>query len=684
MSPSSATPANELQSAESQASSWLHQRREETPMDRSYSGPLLKPSYAVRAIKSVEWFADKLLEIRNISGASRVDSYNSPEPSRSIERISRRDHAGSIHGVRRSPIPSPPIYKAADSPFPSHQATPSVATTIHSVGRSSIASPRSYRTANSTLASYRNALSIATTLNSEGRSSVVSPRSYETARSFFASNPTTHSITTNKSRKAPYYRSTPGSSEMERVAVNEVALLIISKIPGSDLPPPAFLRHLEHHLNKKILHSPLYINGDTEDEAQRALADDMHAYIVAYLGAACDLEIGEELRHEIRSHLSTLATKQNERRRVEQGVANSSLEDFKVFGSAWLEHLESKGILLAPDDELNWSGRGQHVEYKPAEERKIPLKPERFLGHSASAIVESVLCRRIRLARKKIQCSRRLSKEDAIDEVRHLQHIQHSHVVRVVGTYTIMRYLAILLYPVAQWNLEEFMDDADLIPIVHRQRDLALSTFFSCLTHTISFLHANYVKHMDIKPKNILIRQTASSNSHRSCYKVYLADFGIARAYQSTVEAETDSPTLYTRTYAAPEVVRQEFRGFSADIFSLGCVFIEMAAAILSLDKDLQTIRCNAHGDTSYHANIEAVCDWYGGVPRQLLDSCDPDGRLQLPSGLFLDALSRMLDEQADLRPSARRLASYVGSDGGCFSCFSGPEPFEAAQSISD
>jgi hypothetical protein len=92
---------------------------------------------------------------------------------------------------------------------------------------------------------------------------------------------------------------------------------------------------------------------------------------------------------------------------------------------------------LDPMDELDWSGRGQHVEYKLEEENDIPLKTEKILGHSATAIVDSVLCRRIRLARKRIRCSRRLSKEDAITEVEHLQRLNHSHIVRVVGPYTL-------------------------------------------------------------------------------------------------------------------------------------------------------------------------------------------------------------------------------------------------------
>jgi hypothetical protein len=92
-----------------------------------------------------------------------------------------------------------------------------------------------------------------------------------------------------------------------------------------------------------------------------------------------------------------------------------------VFSSEWLKHLHQRGILLEPKDELNWSGRGQHIEYGPEEEPNIPLQMKSSLGHGTTAVVESVQCRRILLVRKTIKCNRRLTKEDVIVEVEHLQ-----------------------------------------------------------------------------------------------------------------------------------------------------------------------------------------------------------------------------------------------------------------------
>ncbi|KAH7382665.1 hypothetical protein DE146DRAFT_235653 [Phaeosphaeria sp. MPI-PUGE-AT-0046c] len=92
----------------------------------------------------------------------------------------------------------------------------------------------------------------------------------------------------------------------------------------------------------------------------------------------------------------------------------------QVFSTSWLEHLRRRGLLLDPHYELNWSGRGQHVEYNQHSESTIPLTVEKVLGYSSSAVVERVKCRRIRLARKKIRCTRHLIKADYVVEVEHL------------------------------------------------------------------------------------------------------------------------------------------------------------------------------------------------------------------------------------------------------------------------
>lgn len=94
----------------------------------------------------------------------------------------------------------------------------------------------------------------------------------------------------------------------------------------------------------------------------------------------------------------------------------------------------------------------------------------------------------------------------------------------------------------------------------------SLCSFFECLMNTMHFVHSQLVKHMDIKPSNFLVKECKRDWPR---YKIYLADFGIFRSYENPEDVETDSRTACTRTYAAPEVVRQETRGFGAGLCSV-------------------------------------------------------------------------------------------------------------------
>jgi serine/threonine protein kinase len=329
--------------------------------------------------------------------------------------------------------------------------------------------------------------------------------------------------------------------------------------------------------------------------------------------------------------------------------------------------LESRNMLPSPIEEMNWSGRGQHAEFEKDEEPTIPLKLEKLIGSSATAIVESVLCRRIRLARKSIQCNRRLKREEVIKEVELLQKLSHSHIVQAVGTYVMEKRLSILLYPATEYNLETFMEPNGDVGF-HYQYP-CLERFFGCLAHSLEFLHSKTIKHMDIKPKNLLVKDMRQNSSEYDLsYKIYIADFGISRSYPSILDSETDSMTSFTKKYAAPEVVAQEMRGLSADVFSLGCVFLEMAATVRGRTIELeQALLKNENRDGSYQANIESS---------KMFAEQLGIGRLPPRATWACRFIKKMLDADPSKRPSASNIAESV-TPGQC--CNRGADLFEAA-----
>ncbi|KAF2760181.1 kinase-like protein [Pseudovirgaria hyperparasitica] len=360
--------------------------------------------------------------------------------------------------------------------------------------------------------------------------------------------------------------------------------------------------------------------------------------------------------------------------------------------SEWLDFLRSLSLIPDQMSELNWSGKGQHVEYEPSEENDIPIVEENLLGHTASAVVQSVRCKRIRLARKTISCNRKFRREEAIKEVEHLQRVKHCHVVRVVGTYVVKQNLSILLYPATEWNLETFIVSLKSGEEVAPRRD-HLVGFVRCLLETMNFLHDSLIKHMDIKPKNLLVRDIRRSvlrsriPAPLNHYKVYIADFGIARSYRCSEDAETSGRTSFTKRYAAPEVVDQAPRGFSADIFSMGCVFLEIIAAVFDTElassehsegssaphaDELDKIReNNPDYDDSYQANVTELKAWLVRL------GCRPkDGAF---SPKFCALVAAMINYEAHDRPTTEDILMSSWLPIGCSDCHSDQDPFESA-----
>jgi serine/threonine protein kinase len=162
---------------------------------------------------------------------------------------------------------------------------------------------------------------------------------------------------------------------------------------------------------------------------------------------------------------------------------------------------------------------------------------------------------------------------------------------------------------------------------------------------------------------------------NKTTYKIYVTDFRIARSYQDITDVETDFRTPFSRTYAAPEVVRQDKRGFPADIFSLGCVFLEMLTVLADKKRAILDLRKqNARDDMSYQANIRAL--WYS----DLLIGPHTTLFRDAPPYFDDDVIRAMLDPDADMRPTALILETRFCVASRC--CFRGPEPFEAVDFV--
>ena len=94
-----------------------------------------------------------------------------------------------------------------------------------------------------------------------------------------------------------------------------------------------------------------------------------------------------------------------------------------------------------------------------------------------------------------------------------------------------------------------------------------------------------------------------------------LSDFGISHDYETlgdtsdVMRSTTTGPTAKTLRYCAPEVYRHESRNITSDIWSLGCVFLEMVSALKrkSAEDILRFLGKNGERKSNYHENLSGT-----------------------------------------------------------------------------
>lgn len=227
---------------------------------------------------------------------------------------------------------------------------------------------------------------------------------------------------------------------------------------------------------------------------------------------------------------------------------------------------KQSGVLTKANDlELE---NGRHRHFNASADRYFHILGT--LGKGKFGVVDHVQSKLSinRFARKRIYRARSAIRDKEAtrsfeNELENLKRLRHQHLVTYIGSYTDPHYVGILTIPVADYDLQRFLQRT-LFPA----NDVSLlRQFFGCLCSAVQYLHFNKCRHKDIKPGNILVKNG----------QVYLTDFGTARDWSDHTKATTVGPSgPYTPRFAAPEVVNCEPRNQSADIWSLGCVYLDM------------------------------------------------------------------------------------------------------------
>jgi serine/threonine protein kinase len=153
--------------------------------------------------------------------------------------------------------------------------------------------------------------------------------------------------------------------------------------------------------------------------------------------------------------------------------------------------------------------------------------------------VHRTTCKRVALAWKRVYCRRPVDLAQR-QEIERIKRLDHHHVMRLVGTYTFKSFLGVLLWPVAMCDLGALMKDLDhyldpstltkeldlrdeergarldtimghgmtssvqrsaILPLLQRR----LLRCFGCLASALAYLHAQGIRHKNLKPSNVLL-----------------------------------------------------------------------------------------------------------------------------------------------------------------------------------
>jgi serine/threonine protein kinase len=274
--------------------------------------------------------------------------------------------------------------------------------------------------------------------------------------------------------------------------------------------------------------------------------------------------------------------------------------------------VQQQGIILTKSLDLE---NGRHCHFKPGE--ALPFDVLGRLGSGGSGQVDRIKSKisfreyALKRIRRRAAFGTASSQEVVkgfLNEMRIIKRLEHRHIVRYVGSYTEKSFLGLVMTPVADGDLAAYIEhlcgclqSSSIQPQATAEMSSDLRMYFGCLSAALAYLHNQKIRHKDIKPQNILI-----SNGN-----VLFADFGISHDFTDDVGSTTSGLTPAAPRYAAPEVIAYEARNNSSDIWSLGCVFLEMAAALRALDVEWIKNYFGERGSRNfhYHSNFAAIAE---------------------------------------------------------------------------
>lgn len=233
-------------------------------------------------------------------------------------------------------------------------------------------------------------------------------------------------------------------------------------------------------------------------------------------------------------------------------------------------------------------------------------------------------------------------KNNMIEALKHeitlLRDLKHPNIVQYLGSNSDDDHLNIFLEYVAGGSV------ATMLVNYGSLGETLIANFVRQILQGLNYLHSKDIIHRDIKGANILVDNKGT---------VKISDFGISKRVEASTLLHPQNPPFKrggprvslqgSVFWMAPEVVRQTAYTKKADIWSLGCLIVEMFTG------------SHPHPNCTQLQAIFKI----GGSGGAMSENARPD----LPEGASEDAkvfLRRTFEIEHEKRPSAEELMGYA------------------------
>ena len=230
-----------------------------------------------------------------------------------------------------------------------------------------------------------------------------------------------------------------------------------------------------------------------------------------------------------------------------------------------------------------------------------------------------------------------------LSHIRAYNELDHENIVKIASSYLQGQVVA-FTYPFARYNLAEYLSTESNID--HGM----LLRWVLDLADALAYVHSKGLQHRGIRPQKILVDVAAK--------KILFSPFGISLPARSSTYAQLYTPYSNEPSYiyAAPEVIHLRDSRNTADVFSLGCCFLDMLTVARGYPlSSFVDYRSKLTQDLSFQANPDSVSAWVEHL--KTVKTTIPPSRKATRTSSVIKA---MLHADPAKRPPMQKVVEYL------------------------